>query len=243
MEKSGTSLRHILAAHGGLEYWRSLQSLEVEMSASGLLFTSKRIPPPRHLRLTVSTERPEVTLHDYPAPGQVALFQGEGFVQVQDANGKVLQARTHPRAMFGRLHRQLYWDTLDFAFFCGYAMWNYLTMPFLFLQDGVEVEVSSDPAFEGLTRITAHFPKGFSTHCATQHFYFDDYGHLQRHDYTAEVVGGWASAAHLCSEYRQFGGLSLPTQRRVYPKLLLNKPLSMITLVAIDIHDVKPVMR
>jgi hypothetical protein len=63
---------------------------------------------------------------------------------------------------------------------------------------------------------------------------------LRRHDYTAEVVGDWASAIHLCEDYRQFGGLWMPTKRRVYPKGLFNRPLPLPTLVAIDIHDALP---
>ena len=233
-------LEKIVEAHGGLDYWRSLKSIDVEMSASGFLFTSKRVAPMNHGRLTISTEKPEVTIHSYPVPGQVAKFYGEGLVEIQDLSGKVLQARKNPRAMFGSLRRLLVWDALDFAYFCGYAMWNYMTMPFLLLGEGVEVRVSTGNSLNCLTKLTVGFPKGFPTHSAIQDFYFDQDWHLQRHDYTAEVVGSWANAAHLCESYKQFSGLSLPTKRRVYPKLLFNKPLPILTLVAIDVHDVTP---
>jgi len=32
------------------------------------------------------------------------------------------------------------WDDLHLAYFSGYAMWNYLTTPFLFAMEGFEVE-------------------------------------------------------------------------------------------------------
>jgi len=233
-------LSEIMAAHDGLDYWRSLNIIEVEMSASGFLFTSKWVPPLKHIRLTISTTKPELTIHDYPAPGQVAKFHGEDLVEIQDASGQVLQTSNNPRAMFRRWRRLFYWDALDFAYFCGYAMWNYMTMPFLFLSTGVEVEGPSNTAPGGLKKLTVRFPPGFPTHCEQQDFYFDDNWHLRRHDYTAEVVGSWANAAHFCAAYRQFSGLSLPTQRRVYPKLLFNKPFKRLSLVAIDIHDVIP---
>ena len=35
------------------------------------------------------------------------------------------------RAQFSHWRRSLYWDALDFAYFSGYAMWNYLSLPFL----------------------------------------------------------------------------------------------------------------
>ena len=38
-----------------------------------------------------------------------------------------------PRAAFRSLRRQLYWDDLDFIYFGGYATWNCLLTPFLFL--------------------------------------------------------------------------------------------------------------
>ena len=75
---------------------------------------------------------------------------------------------------------------------------------------------------------------------AFQEMYFDRTGLLHRHDYTAEVVGSWAGAIHLCDDYRQFGGLRMPTTRRVYPKGPFNRPLPFPTLVAIDVHDAQP---
>ncbi len=230
-------LRSLIEAHGGLDYWRSLESIEIEVSASGLLFTTKRVPKMDHARLSISIKRPEVTIHEYPAPGQDTKFYGEGLVEILNAHGGILHAREYPRQHFRSVRRLFYWDDLDFAYFCGYAMWNYLTMPFLLAQPGVAVKKSGGTALDGLTKLAVRFPENFPTHCANQEFYFDQQWHLQRHDYTAEVVGTWAKAAHFCEGYKQFSGLCLPTKRRVYPRLLCNRPFRGITLVAIDIHD------
>jgi hypothetical protein len=35
---------------------------------------------------------------------------------------------------------------------------------------------------------------------------------LRRHDYVAEVVGGWAHAAHMCAEPRRVGRPHVPDQ-------------------------------
>ncbi|MCW1958076.1 MAG: hypothetical protein KIH64_005930, partial [Mycobacterium sp.] len=99
---------------------------------------------------------------------------------------------------------------------------------------------TSTTGADGATRITAGFPPGLPTHSPTQEFHFDGSGRLVRHDYTAEVVGSWAKAAHMCSSYRQFGGLWLPTRRRVYPRGPFARTLPLPTLVAIDIHDARP---
>jgi len=228
----------ILAAHGGMAYWRSLSSIDLEMSARGFLFTAKRVRPQRHVRLSINTRKPEVTLHDYPAPGQRAVVHGAQRIEILDGSGAVLDSRADPRAGFTRRRRSLYWDALDFAYFSGYAMWNYTTLPFLLSDPGFTVEVS--PAADGWTRLRVGFPPGVPTHSPIQDLYFDAAGRLTRHDYTAEVVGSWAKAAHLCTGYRQFGGLWLPTRRRVYPKGPFARPLPFPTLVAIDVHDAAP---
>src|SRR5512139_807872 len=165
-----TELAEIVAAHGGLEYWRSLGSIEVEMSASGFLFTAKNVPPLRHTRLTINTDRPEASIHDFPAAGLTALFHGEDRMEIRDASGNVLQARKNPREAFRTFRHLLYWDTLDFAYFCSYAMWNYLTMPFLLLSPGVEVDAAGSNTPGDLKKLTARFPKGFPTHCEKQDF-------------------------------------------------------------------------
>jgi hypothetical protein len=234
-------LRNVLDAHGGLDYWRSLSAIDLEYSAWGLLFTAKRISPLRHAHLTISTQEPDVVLHDYPVPGQSGVLHGAELVEIRDSAGSVLQTRTNPREAFGHWRRLFRWDAMDFAYFSNYAMWNYLTLPFLLLHPAVTVEASENAAPVGVTRLKVGFPTTLPTHSPTQELYFDPSGRLFRHDYTAEVVGSWAKAVHLCDRYRQFGGLWLPTKRRVYPKGPFNRALPFPTLVAIDIHFAHPV--
>jgi len=136
----------------------------------------------------------------------------------------------------------LYWDDLDFVYFSGYAMWCYLTLPFLLLRNGVSIELF-EQASDGSTTLTVGFADYLPVHSPTQKLYFDPSGRLVRHDYTAEVVGSWAKAAHLCENYRKFGGLWAPTRRRVYPRGPGNRPLPFPTLVALDIHDIRPIPR
>jgi hypothetical protein len=66
--------------------------------------------------------------------------------------------------------------------------------------------------------LRARFREGFPTHCREQVFHIDERGMIVRHDYTAEVFGGWARAKHLCSGHRAFDGLVFPTRRRVTPR-------------------------
>ena len=232
-------LSTVLDAHGGLDYWRTLNAIDVEFSASGFLFTAKRVPPQRHARLTINTRKPEVTLRDYPEPGQNTTLHGTERVETTDARGAVLHTRHNPRAAFAHPRPWTVWDALDFAYFSGYAMWNYLTLPFLLLEPGVTIETHTPDRGAG-TRLTVGYPVTIPTHSPTQELRFDSSGRLYRHDYTAEVVGSWATAVHLCADYRRFGGLWIPTRRLVYPKGPFNRTLPFPTLVAIDIHDARP---
>lgn len=231
-------LDDILDAHGGLDYWQSLSSVDVEMSARGFLFTAKHVPPQRHVHLSITTRVPEVVLHDYPEPGHTTALRGPDRIEVRDAAGMVVRVRDRPRDAFASRRRLLHWDALDFGYFCCYAMWNYITMPFLLTGPGFSIDQSSGPA--GATLLKVGFPPGLPTHSPVQQFHFDAAGRLTRHDYTAEVIGSRANGAHFCQDYRQFGGLWLPTRRRVYPKGPGGRPLPFPTLVAIDIHYAQP---
>ena len=236
-------LDNILAAHGGLAYWNSLEAVEAELSASGFLFRAKRRPVLDHVRVRAWTREPRFALYDFPRAGQVAELIGTKEVRISDQEGRVLTRRQDPRSAFRTFRHLFSWDDLDFIYFAGYATWNYLTAPFLLSYPGVAVTEagSASGSLASFTRLQVSFPDDIPTHCREQVFYFDALQQLRRLDYTAEVVGGWAHAAHLCGEYRSFGGIQAPTKRRVRPLLFGNDPLPGPTLVAIDIHDLQPV--
>lgn len=232
-------VREAIEAHGGATRWRGLAALEAEISAWGLLFTLKRQPVLDHVRVRASTREPRFAFLNVP-PGRSSELLGEEEVRIVEADGSVSARRAQPRAAFRGLRRQLYWDRLDFTYFGGYATWNYLTTPFLFLRPGFAFEtlqpLPGTPA--GWARLRVAFPPDVPTHSRIQEFTFDEQRLLRRLDYVAEVVGGWARAAHLCGAYRNFGGLRAPTRRRVRPLPFGSKPLPGPTLVAIEIHDI-----
>jgi hypothetical protein len=229
-----------IAAHGGAALWQSLTSIEAVLSANGFLFATKHARALRHVRVSTSTTEPRFTFFDWPQPGQRGEWFGEAEVRIVADDGTVVAQRRQPRAAFRGLRRELWWDDLDFLYFAGYATWNYLTTPFIFLRPGFRFEMLP-PASDGVQRVAASFPPDVPSHCREQVFHFAPSGELLRLDYTAEVVGGWAHAAHLCSDYRDFDGLRAPTTRRVRPLFHLRNPLPFPTLVAIDVHEMKPI--
>ncbi len=238
-----TLLQRVIAAHGGADYWNSLDAIDAEISASGFLFTAKRRPVLDHVRMRAWTREPRFAFHDFPQRGQTAELIGTNVVRISGPNGTVLSERADPRSAFHSLRRLVAWDDLDFIYFAGYATWNYLTAPFLFMRPGFIVTEPgpADGTLASLHRLEVTFPDDVPTHSRRQMFYFDENFLLQRLDYTAEVVGGWAHAAHLCADYRTFGGLTVPTRRRVLPLFFGSRPFPGPTLVSITVHDLRPV--
>ena len=233
-------VEQIIDAHGGASRWQELASVEAVISVEGFLFRAKRRPTLNHIRVRASTREPHFVFYDYPVLGQNSEFLGNEEVRITAAGNQVLANRLNPRTAFKGFRRQLYWDELDFTYFGGYATWNYLVTPFLFLSDIFlfeKLETSSADSEYPLC-LKVNFPQDLPTHCKTQIFYFDGDYLLRRLDYTAEVVSRWARAAHICDNYQDFDGLKIPTRRRVLPLFFGSKPLSAPVIVAIDIHEI-----
>ena len=76
------------------------------------------------------TREPRLTFFDLPESGLRSELIAKDEVRIIDGNGTIVAQRMNPRATFRGLAR-LTWDALDFTYFAGYALWNYLTTPFL----------------------------------------------------------------------------------------------------------------
>jgi hypothetical protein len=120
-------------------------------------------------------------------------------------------------------------------------MWNYLTTPYLLTREGVEVwegERWSENG-ESWRRLEVTFPTDLDTHSSRQTFYFGPGGVLRRHDYVAQVVGGWVHGAHYCAEHTRSGGLTFPTRRWVRPVGPRNRSMPFPTLVWLELSEIK----
>jgi hypothetical protein len=221
-------LEQALEAHGGLERWRTAEEVVAELRSGGFALASKLVAGPlRRYEARASVAEPRTVLDPYPSPGQRGVFAGDQ-VWIESADsGERLARRSDPRRLFPGLRRRVWWDRLDALYFAGYALWNYLTTPYLLTRPGVEVR-------EEGRHLHVTFPPQLPTHSREQTFQLDEQGLIVRHDYTAEVFGGWAKAKHECHEHRQFDGLVFPTRRRVTPR---NLPFP--TLVWIEVDSVR----
>ena len=135
-------LDQVLEAHGGLQRWREARTVHARVRTGGLLIRT-RVPGNRlaDSHLTVHVQEPRTVLDPFPRDGQRGVFE-RGAARIESRDGAVLSSRPDARAaFFGRsgLRRNLRWDALDSVYFAGYAMWNYLTAPYLLTREGVEV--------------------------------------------------------------------------------------------------------
>jgi len=237
-------LDEVLAAHGGLERWRAVTVIRARVRSGGLLLRT-RVPGNRFAdyRVTVFVHEARTVLDPFPRNGQRGVFE-RGAARIESRDGRVVSSRANARSAFfgpSGLRRNIRWDPLDSVYFAGYAMWNYLTAPYLLTRAGVQVSEGATwhQAGQAWRRLNAHFPPGLDTHSPRQTFYFDDGGLLRRHDYVAEVIGRWARAAQYCADHVHAGGLVFPTRRRVLPIGPANHPLRFPTLVSLWLTDVQ----
>jgi hypothetical protein len=228
-------------AHGGLDRWQAVDEIVVSASAGGASFSAKHQGMAiRNVQGRFSTERQRAVLAPYPEPGKRGVFE-EGTVRIESDGGEVLAERVDARSAFRGFRHQLWWDKLDILYFCGYALWTYLTVPFTLARPGFEVR-ELEPWEEGgetWQRIGVRFPNEIHTHCREQVLYFDQRGLVRRHDYTSEVFGSWAKAANYPSDHETFEGVVVPRRRRVFFRRRNNRPVTAITLIWVDIETVR----
>jgi hypothetical protein len=164
-------------------------------------------------------------------------------VWIARPDGAVVEERKSPRAAFAGHERSTPWDRLHLTYFIGYAMWNYLTVPFLFTRRGFETR-ELDPHREGeetwrVPEVT--YPPDIPAHCSVQRLYFDSDGMLKRLDYVTDVLGG--VGAHYCYDPKKFAGLVIPTLRRVVRRAPEGPRLSGPTSFLLDYSHVRIIDR
>jgi hypothetical protein len=230
-------LDEVLEAHGGVARWERVRELRVRVRCGGWALAARfQRGAYRAYEAVVDARRPQVRF--VPFKGGEGIFT-PGRVAVETPAGAVRDQRANPRQAFPSLRRHLVWDALDVLYFGGYAMWNYLTTPFLLRLPGVEAREAGgwEEGGERWRRLAVSFPAGFPTHCAEQVFYVDGEGRVRRHDYTAEVIGPYARAVHYSDDHRWTEGLLFPRRRRVYPRRGDGRSLGFPTLIWIDIDE------
>jgi hypothetical protein len=229
----------VLEAHGGLQRWQEARTIHAKGSIGGLLWTLRgRQGILATADMTLDVQRQRVVFEGFTGPELRGVFT-PGRVTIERRDGEVVAERTSPREAFAGHGPDTPWDQFHVLYFAGYAMWNYLTAPYLLTRPGVAVE-ELEPWQEGdesRRRLRATFPDALATHAREQIFSYNTAGLLRRHDYAADVLGG-APAAHLCEKHATVSGLVFPTHRYVLPVQEDARVLPEPVLVAIDLTEI-----
>jgi hypothetical protein len=232
-------LARIVDAHGGMDRWSGYERVDATIVSGGGFFPLKGLiqdPSPRRMSVWLHEERSSV--FPYGASDQRTAFTPQR-IAIEKLDGTLVAERCAPQGSFAGHQMSTPWDALHRAYFNGYALWTYLTTPFLLAVDGVRVE-ETEPWQEGseLWRVMrAYFPGWIETHSLVQDFFFGEDLMLRRRDYNVNIAGGFG-AAQLTSDYVVANGVHLSTKRRAYTRGPDRRPILEMLMVAIDIGDV-----
>jgi hypothetical protein len=233
-------LAQIIDAHGGMDRWNRYETVEATIVSGGGFFPLKGVaqdPSPRRMTVWLQEERSSVS--PYGALDQRTIFTPDR-IAIEKLDGTLVAERGAPRDSFAGHQMSTPWDALHRAYFNGYALWTYLTTPFLLAMDGVQVE-ETEAWREGTETwrvLRAYFPGSIESHSRIQEFFFGEDLMLRRHDYNVNIAGGF-NAAQLTSDYVVADGIRLPTTRRAYTRGPDRRPILEMLMVAIDISNVR----
>lgn len=215
-------LDQVTRAHGGLERWRQVESIQVTLNIFGpILITRFKSPWLSNITACIYADRPYVSFHDFPEQGMTSIFDGYD-VYIFDQQDQIMAERDFRLKQNRKLKPRLLWDHLDLVYFLGYALWNYICSPFIFHNEQFACAQGKDWLEQDGSRLaTLHvtFPSSIPSHCKQQVFYFNQDGLLRRNDYTCEVFSPVAIGAHYCNQHQTVEGLVFPTRRTVFPRL------------------------
>ena len=231
-------LAFAIDAHGGLDLWRQIRSIRVAASITGAIwFVKSQGDALRYVVLTADTLTQRLIV-DFPGQDKRAIFEPQRIV-IRHIDGTPITDRDNPEQSFVGQQRETPWDDIHVIYFVGEALWTYLNVPFLYTQDGfVTAEVAPiEIDGEVCRRLQVTFPDHIKSHTRTQISCFGPDGLLRRHDYTVDILGG-ATGLNYASEYRDVGGIVIPTKRRIYAYEGDYQPVWNPLLVRIDMGEI-----
>jgi hypothetical protein len=228
-----------IKAHGGMDRWRTVTSVEITASITGAIWHVKGKPDVlKSVVMTADTGSERLTTV-FPGQDKRSVFEPDRVV-IERADGTPAEARDDPEASFAGQKLDTPWDDIHVAYFSGEALWTYLNTPFLYVRDDFATEEIAPVEADGETwrRLKVTFPDTVKSHTREQIFCFGADGLLRRHDYTVDILGG-GTGLNYATDYQDIDGIIFPMTRRVYAYTSDYELVPEPVLVAIDIADVK----
>ena len=231
-------LKLAIEAHGGLNAWSKFESLHANVSIAGALWDQKQVPGLfENARVELKLQYQHVITHLVDLGERIVFTPNQ--VSLETESGSFLDTRIDPRCAFAGQTADSKWDKLHAGYFCSYALWCYLTTPFLYTYPGFEAhEIESwHEDGERWRVLQVSFPNEYAAHTRTQYSYFGEDGLLRRHLYTVDVLGG-AQGANYATGYRAVDGVMLATRRRVVAYDDAHHKVPEPVLVSIDLSEI-----
>jgi hypothetical protein len=227
-------LERVVNAYGGEQRWSRATAVETRISMGGLMLRLKGHPAASLSNMRARTEiaHPSVRVEPIDADGNVGVLDGQT-VRLETPGGRTLDERPNVRQTLTRGKKLLRWDRLDACYFIGYTQWSYNAFPALLWRDDVTWRKASDNTFE------VEFAPELPTHSAVQLFHIDPTtGLLRGMEYTAEVFGGFAKAAHVVETHGDSDGIPYPSRRRIWSRKKDGSPrTSGPLMISLDVHE------
>ncbi|MET4278389.1 MULTISPECIES: hypothetical protein [unclassified Bradyrhizobium] len=205
-------LDDVIDASGGMARWNSLSRFTLHLSVAGTLFSSTgHASEFKDVTAEGSTRTQSVRFTGITGGEHSGSFQPDA-ITIESLEGEILRTWRNPSLAFTEAGSPTLVDELHLVFFCGVAIWNYLTNPFLLAHPDVVVEELPpwQENNESWRRLRAQFPPGLITLAPEQIFYFDDNALQRRTDH--DLFG--MKVAHYSWAHDSFGGIVVPTLRR-----------------------------
>jgi hypothetical protein len=233
-----TLLEQALLAHGGIDNWAKLRHVSAALDIGGAVWHLKGQPEMfQGIELAANLRRQHVAITSQ-AGGWQGTFTPDA-VRIDSVDARATDERSAPRTAYRGHAQETRWDRLHALYFTGYALWTYLTIPFLYTLPGFHTEELPEWKENGEVwrRLKATFPDSIASHAREQISYFGEDGLLRRHDYTVDVMGG-ARGANYASDYRNVCGVMVPMSRRVFAYDDAGRKVDEPLLVSIDFRSI-----
>jgi hypothetical protein len=227
-------------AHGGLDRWNQLKSINVQASITGGIWYVKSRPDVLKDVVIDAELHQEKVVMAFSGQDKTSTFQPE-LISVAKNGGLDVEKWEDPERTFEGHSLHTPWEDVHVVYFSGEALWTYLTTPFLYTYPGFNTEEIAPWQENGETwrRLKIIFPDNIASHTREQVSYFGPDGLIRRHDYTVDILGG-ATGANYATNYRDVNGIIIPTTRRIYAyEGEDHKVISDPLLVAIDMGEIR----
>jgi hypothetical protein len=225
-------------AHGGLERWNQLKTVKASVSITGAIWQVKGKPDVlKDVSIEAELHKQRLTTQ-YNGQGKCTVFEPNR-IAIRTESGRLVDCRDDPRSAFRGHTLQTPWDDMHVAYFSSYALWNYLTVPFLYNYPGFVAEELAPWKENGeqWRPLKVIVPDSIASHSREQVAYFGPDGLLRRHEYTVDVMGG-APGLNYAADYCNVDGIVVPTKRNVYAPDANKQKIQEPVLVAIDIRAI-----